>query len=164
MQQYVEQLFGLLNAPELVACGRAVQQAIGKDEELVTRVFPSVKRLLGQPSQRKVIFSGPNVEERIGMDTLYRFHLVFAKLFAALTEYMPMAIFLNNVQWADTESLSILRLLMRREPMAITIICGYQFFKTSLEGKSRGSDTLTKSEHVQDDDLTEPPTIPIYFE
>ena len=153
MQQYVEQLFGLLNAPELVACGRAVQQAIGKDEELVTRVFPSVKRLLGQPSQRKVIFSGPAVEERIGMATLYRFHLVFAKLFAALTEYMPMAIFLNNVQWADTESLSILRLLMRSEPMAITIICGYQFFRTSLEGKSRGSDTLSKSEHVPDDDL-----------
>ena len=28
MPQYVEQLFGLLNAPELVACGRAVQQAM----------------------------------------------------------------------------------------------------------------------------------------
>ena len=126
--QYVDQLFVLLDRKTLEKCSLDAKEAVGEDGGLLTNVVPALERILGKQS----IDSG-NERDRFGMASLYRFHIAFANLVAALTNNMPMGLVIDDVQWADSASLELLRNLMRGSPFALTIICGYRFCKERNE-------------------------------
>ncbi len=95
---------------------RRLQEALGPNGGVVTDVIPNVELLIGrQPELPRL---GPEESQN-------RFNLVFknfAKLFA--DEKHPLVLFLDDLQWADTASLNLIRTIMLDDDMRYLLIIG----------------------------------------
>jgi PAS domain S-box-containing protein len=93
-----------------------ILKAIGENGQLIIDVIPTLENIIGsQPSVRKVS----------GIEAQNRFNLLFRKFIQLFTKKEhPLTIFLDDLQWADSASLNLLKLLMSESAAGYLLILG----------------------------------------
>ncbi|XZN92786.1 MAG: AAA family ATPase [Microcoleus sp.] len=78
--------------------------ALGDNAQLIIEVIPELEKIIGKQ---------PPVVELIGTAAQNRFNLLFQKFIKLLsTKEHPLVIFLDDLQWTDSASMNLLKLLM----------------------------------------------------
>jgi predicted ATPase/signal transduction histidine kinase/tRNA A-37 threonylcarbamoyl transferase component Bud32 len=91
-------------------------QSLGESGQVLVEVIPDLERIIGpQPSMPSL----PPHEAQL------RFHLAFQRLVQALaSETQPLALFLDDLQWADLPSLHLLQALLTDSNCRYLLILG----------------------------------------
>jgi diguanylate cyclase (GGDEF)-like protein len=88
----------------LVAWQRQILEAVGANGQVIVEVLPELERIIGQQ---------PSPPELSGNAAQNRFNLVFQKFARVFTaSEHPLVMFLDDLQWADSASLHLLKLLL----------------------------------------------------
>ncbi len=93
-----------------------ILEALGENGQVIIDVIPELEHLIGKQ---------PEVPELEGNAAQNRFNLLFGKfirLFA--TKEHPLAIFLDDLQWADSASLKLIQLLMSETDSRYILLIG----------------------------------------
>ncbi|HAZ47652.1 MAG TPA: serine/threonine protein kinase [Cyanobacteria bacterium UBA11369] len=93
-----------------------ILEALGENGQVIIDVIPELEHLIGKQ---------PEVPELEGNAAQNRFNLLFGKfirLFA--TKEHPLAIFLDDLQWADSASLKLMQLLMSETDTRYLLLIG----------------------------------------
>ncbi|MDJ0704810.1 MAG: serine/threonine-protein kinase PknK [Leptolyngbyaceae cyanobacterium MO_188.B28] len=81
-----------------------ILEAVAKNGQVIIDVIPELERVIGQQ---------PAVPKLSGVAAQNRFNLIFGNFIRVFTtKAHPLVIFLDDLQWADSASLSLLKLLM----------------------------------------------------
>ncbi|MBD2563520.1 MULTISPECIES: ATP-binding sensor histidine kinase [Nostoc] len=87
--------------------------AVGENGQVLIEVIPELEQMIGKQ---------PAIAELSGGAAQNRFNLLFQKFIQVFaTREHPLVIFLDDLQWADSASLNLLKLLMTQSD------CGYLF-------------------------------------
>jgi PAS domain S-box-containing protein len=87
--------------------------AVGENGQVLIEVIPELEQIIGKQ---------PTIAELSGSAAQNRFYLLFQKFIQVFTtREHPLVMFLDDLQWADSASLSLLNLLMTQSD------CGYLF-------------------------------------
>ncbi|MCC5621639.1 AAA family ATPase [Nostoc sp. CHAB 5715] len=87
--------------------------AVGENGQLLIEVIPELEQIIGKQ---------PAIAELSGSAAQNRFNLLFQKFIQVFTTpEHPLVMFLDDLQWADSASLNLLKLLMAQSD------CGYLF-------------------------------------
>jgi len=124
LSQYTDRFLEAADTVTLERCRKAVKEAIGNDGVILTDLIPALERLLGK--QEAV------VNECYGSDAINRFRLDFSNFIRALTTVTPLVIFLDDIQWADTASMEIVRVLMHSRHMSLLLIASVRNEEASV--------------------------------
>ncbi|MDJ0553060.1 MAG: AAA family ATPase [Microcoleaceae cyanobacterium MO_207.B10] len=90
--------------------------ALGENRQVIIEVIPELEDIIG---------SQPAVTELSGTAAENRFNLVFLKFIQTFTtKYHPLVIFLDDLQWADTASLKLMKLLMSEKNSQYLLLLG----------------------------------------
>ncbi|MCX4247835.1 hybrid sensor histidine kinase/response regulator [Paraliomyxa miuraensis] len=102
LESLVQQILG--ESPESLArWRRRLRQAVGDNGRVITQVIPSVELVIGEQAP---------VPELPSNEARNRFQRVFGEFLAALcSAEHPLAIFLDDLQWADQGSIDLIRYL-----------------------------------------------------
>jgi predicted ATPase/class 3 adenylate cyclase len=88
----------------LLELKEVIQQAVGKEGRVLTSVLPNLEYIIGEQ---------PAVPEIGGAETQNRFNYVFSRFVEAISmREHPIALFIDDLQWADAASLRLLKVLM----------------------------------------------------
>jgi histidine kinase len=92
------------NEEKLGKLRSSIQAAVGEEGKVLTDVIPNLEHVIGKQ---------PEVAEIGGTEAQNRFNYVFRKLVTAIaTQEHPIVLFIDDLQWADSASLSLLNVLM----------------------------------------------------
>ncbi|NET56837.1 MAG: AAA family ATPase [Symploca sp. SIO2E6] len=95
-----------------------ILSALGENGQVIIDVIPELERLIGQQ---------PPVTELSTTAAQNRFNLLFSKFIQVFpTSEHPLVIFLDDLQWADSASLELLQLLMRKTSGSLLLIGAYR--------------------------------------
>ncbi len=109
------QLLSETNA-QLSSWKRQILQALGDDAQVIIEVIPELERIIGkQPPASKL--SGTAAQNRFNL--LFQ---KFIKIFAV--EEHPLVIFLDDLQWADSASFNLMKLLMSESENGYLFLIG----------------------------------------
>ncbi|MEH1791061.1 MAG: AAA family ATPase [Nostoc sp.] len=90
--------------------------AVGENGQLLIEVIPELEQLIGKQ---------PAIAELSGSAAQNRFNLLFQKFVQVFTtKEHPLVIFLDDLQWADSASLNLLKLLMAESNRGYLLIIG----------------------------------------
>ncbi|MEC4849566.1 MAG: AAA family ATPase [Jaaginema sp. PMC 1079.18] len=93
-----------------------ILEALGKNAQVIIEVIPELERII-EPQ--------PNVPELSGNAAQNRFNLLFNKFVQIFTtKEHPLVIFLDDLQWADSASLNLLKLLMNQSESGYLLVLG----------------------------------------
>ncbi|BAZ49510.1 two-component hybrid sensor and regulator [Nostoc sp. NIES-4103] len=82
-----------------------ILEAVGENGQILIEVIPELERIIGQQ---------PSVPELSPTAAQNRFNLLFQKFIDVFTtKEHPLVIFLDDLQWADSASLQLIKLLMQ---------------------------------------------------
>lgn len=91
---------------------------LGQEGKVLTDVMPSLELIIGKQ---------PPVAEVSGEDAQNRFNYVFQKWLSVLcTEQHPIVLFIDDLQWADSASLELLKTLMQKKDNHFFCIGAYR--------------------------------------
>ena len=111
----MEQLLGESDA-ELAHWKTKILNALGQSAQVIIEVIPELEHIIG---------SQPPVPKLSGSAAQNRFNLLFGKFVGAIaTQEHPLAIFLDDLQWADSASLNLLKLLMDGSEAKYLLVLG----------------------------------------
>ncbi|MFY0575878.1 ATP-binding protein [Cystobacter fuscus] len=83
---------------------RRIQSAVGLDGQLIVDVVPQIELIIG---------AQPPIQQLPLLEARHRFHRVFQKFLGVFTRSEhPLALFLDDLQWADAASLQLLQHLL----------------------------------------------------
>ncbi|MDX2510402.1 MAG: AAA family ATPase, partial [Desulfobacterales bacterium] len=107
------------NEENLSAYRTKIQEAVGAEGKVLTEVLPRLEAIIG-PQAELPDLGGPEAQNR--------FNFLFRKFIKAIaTDKHPLVIFVDDLQWADTGSLSLLKSLMSdKDSMHVLTICAYR--------------------------------------
>ncbi|NES06900.1 MAG: AAA family ATPase [Okeania sp. SIO2F4] len=89
---------------ELANWKEKILEAVGENGQVLIDVIPELERIIGQQ---------PPVPELSGTAAQNRFNLLFQKFIAVFTtQEHPLTLFLDDLQWADSASLNLMKVLM----------------------------------------------------
>ncbi len=89
---------------------------VGENGQVIVEVIPELEQIIGQQ---------PPVPELSGSAAQNRFNLLFQKFIQVFTtQEHPLAIFVDDLQWADSASLNLLQLLMSEVGSKYLLILG----------------------------------------
>ncbi len=101
---------------DLASWKAQILDAVGENGQVITDVIPELERIIGQQ---------PPVVELSGGAAQNRFNLVFGKFVCVFaTKEHPLVIFLDDLQWADSASLNLLKLLMDKSEAGYLLMLG----------------------------------------
>ena len=90
--------------------------AVGENGQVIIEVIPDLEGIIGQQ---------PSVPELSGSAAQNRFNLLFSKFVRVFaTPEHPLVIFLDDLQWADSASLNLLKLLMDKASTGYLLVLG----------------------------------------
>ena len=85
--------------------GRVIQSAVGREGRVLTDVIPNLVHIIGNQL---------SVPEVGGIEAQNRFNYVFKKFLSAIaTREHPVALFIDDLQWADAASINLMKVMMR---------------------------------------------------
>ncbi|MEM9276302.1 MAG: AAA family ATPase, partial [Cyanobacteria bacterium P01_F01_bin.143] len=89
---------------ELMQWKKKILAAVGENGQVIIDVIPQLEQIISKQ---------PPAPELSGSAAQNRFNLLFQKLFEVFTtKEHPLVIFLDDLQWADSASLTLIKLLM----------------------------------------------------
>ncbi len=93
-------------------------EALGPNGAVITEVLPSLEKVIGKQ---------PAVAELPTVQAQNRFNLIFQSFLNVLAQpKSPLVIFLDDLQWADSASLSLIKqIILLGKERALLIICTY---------------------------------------
>jgi predicted ATPase/signal transduction histidine kinase len=101
---------------ELANWKTKILSAVGENGQVIIDVIPELERIIGQQ---------PAVSELSGSAAQNRFNLLFGKFISVFTApEHPLVIFLDDLQWADSASLNLLKLLMEESEAGYLLVLG----------------------------------------
>ena len=93
-----------------------ILNAVGENGQVIIEVIPELERIIGKQ---------PAVPELSGSAAQNRFNLLFSKFIQVFTtKKHPLVIFLDDLQWADSASLSLMKLLMSEAENGYLLLIG----------------------------------------
>ncbi len=93
-----------------------ILEAIGENGQVIIDVIPELEQIIGQQ------FPAPKLE---GSAAQNRFNLLFGKFIRVFTtKEHPLVIFLDDLQWADSASLNLLKLLIKESGTGYLLVLG----------------------------------------
>lgn len=93
-------------------------EVLGQEGKVLTDVMPSFELIIGKQ---------PPIAEIDGEDTQNRFNYIFQKWLSAIcSEHHPIVLFIDDLQWADSASLDLLRALLLNPNNNFLCICAYR--------------------------------------
>ncbi|GGA26215.1 AAA family ATPase [Okeania sp. KiyG1] len=93
-----------------------ILEAVGENGQVLIDVIPELERIIGEQ---------PPVSELSGSAAQNRFHLLFEKFIAIFTtQEHPLTIFLDDLQWVDSASLNLLKVLMGDNQTGYLLLLG----------------------------------------
>lgn len=91
-------------------------EALGENGQVIIDLIPELEQIIGQQ---------PPVTELSGSAAQNRFNLLLSKFVRVFTtKEHPLVIFLDDLQWADSASLNLLKLLMNESEAGYLLILG----------------------------------------
>jgi predicted ATPase/signal transduction histidine kinase len=107
------------NEARLEVLRKEIQDAVGEEGKILTDVLPRLEHVIGPQ---------PDVAEVGGTETQNRFNYVFRKFVKAIsTADHPIVLFIDDLQWADSASLDLLRVLLTDpENRHLLCVCAYR--------------------------------------
>ncbi|MFS8117599.1 MAG: AAA family ATPase, partial [Microcoleus sp.] len=104
------------NAAEVQKWRVKILEALGDNSQVIIEVIPELERLIGKQ---------PSVPELEGNAAQNRFNLLFQKFIRVFaTKEHPLVIFLDDLQWADSASLKLMKLLMSETDTRYLLLMG----------------------------------------
>lgn len=104
------------NDAQLTAWKDKILAAVSENGQVIVDVIPELERIIGQQ---------PPVPELTGNAAQNRFNLLFQRFIQVFTTAdHPLVIFLDDLQWADSASLNLLKLLMSEASSGYLLILG----------------------------------------
>ncbi|MEG4571429.1 AAA family ATPase [Microcoleus sp. N3A4] len=101
---------------ELANWKEQILAAVGENGQVLIEVIPELEQIVG---------SQPPVIELVGSASQNRFNLLFGKFIQVfMKEEHPLVIFLDDLQWADSASLNLLKLLMSESEAGYLLVLG----------------------------------------
>lgn len=95
---------------------RKILDAVGENGQVIIDVIPELVRVIGQQ---------PAVPKLSGRAAQNRFNWLFGKFIRVFTSKdHPLVIFLDDLQWGDSASLNLLKLLMRESDLGYLLVLG----------------------------------------
>lgn len=111
----IQQLLGESDA-QLRAWKGKILEAVGESGQILIDVIPELERLIGQQT---------TVPELTGSAAQNRFNLLFERFVTVFTSKKhPLTIFLDDLQWADSASLSLIKVLIRKSQTQHLLLLG----------------------------------------
>ncbi|MEL7037284.1 MAG: AAA family ATPase [Cyanobacteria bacterium J06592_8] len=111
----MNQLLGESNR-NLVQWKTKILKAVGENGQVIIDVIPELEHIIGKQSP---------VPELSGSAAQNRFNLVFSQFVSILTtKEHPLVIFLDDLQWADSASLNLLKLLINELQTGYLLVLG----------------------------------------
>ncbi|MEC4803945.1 MAG: AAA family ATPase [Jaaginema sp. PMC 1079.18] len=93
-----------------------ILEALGENGQVIIKVIPELERIIGQQ---------PPAPELSGAAVQNRFNLLFQKFISVFTtKEHPLVIFLDDLQWADSASLSLIQVLMGESQLSHLLLIG----------------------------------------
>ncbi|MGB3512467.1 MAG: ATP-binding sensor histidine kinase [Microcoleaceae cyanobacterium] len=109
------QLLGESDA-ELATWKAKILNAVGENGQVIIEVIPELERIIG---------CQPPVAPLSGSAAQNRFNLLFGKFVRVFTtKEHPLVIFLDDLQWADSASLNLVKLLMDESETGYLLVLG----------------------------------------
>ncbi|MEM1167557.1 MAG: diguanylate cyclase [Cyanobacteria bacterium P01_H01_bin.35] len=101
---------------ELVKWKAKILEVVGENGQVIIDVIPELEKIIGEQ---------PAVAELSGSAAQNRFNLIFSKFLEIFTKQEhPLVIFLDDLQWADSASLNLLKLLMIDGKVGYLLVLG----------------------------------------
>lgn len=96
-----------------------IQESVGAEGKVLTEVLPRLENIIGPQ---------PDIPDLGGPEAQNRFNFLFRKFINAIASAdHPVVLFIDDLQWADTGSLSLLKSLMSdKDSMHVLTICAYR--------------------------------------
>ena len=93
-----------------------ILDAVGENGQVIIEVIPELEKIIGKQ---------PAVPELSGSAAQNRFNLLFNKFIQVFTtKEHPLVLFLDDLQWADSASLSLIKLLMSESERGYLLLIG----------------------------------------
>ncbi|MEM1170308.1 MAG: AAA family ATPase [Cyanobacteria bacterium P01_H01_bin.35] len=90
--------------------------AVGENGQVIIEVIPELEQIIGKQ---------PTVPKLSGSAAQNRFNLLFSKFIQVFTtKEHPLVIFLDDLQWADSASLNLMKLLMNERERGYLLLIG----------------------------------------
>ncbi len=111
----IRQLLGQSDA-ELNTWKTKILAALGESGQVIIDVIPELSVIIGQQ---------PPIPELSGSAAQNRFNLIFGRFVRVFTtKEQPLVIFLDDLQWVDSASLNLLKLLMEESEIGHLLLLG----------------------------------------
>ena len=107
------------NKTRLEPIKKEIKTIIGDEGKVLTDLIPNLELLIG---------TQPNIPKLGGMESQNRLNYLFSSFIQAITAAEhPIVLFIDDMQWADSASLSLLNVLMsNKELNHLMCICAYR--------------------------------------
>ena len=93
-----------------------ILSAVGENGQVIIEVIPELEKIIGKQ---------PSVPELSGSAAQNRFNLLFNKFIQVFTtKEHPLVLFLDDLQWADSASLNLLKVLMSESEKGYLLLIG----------------------------------------
>ncbi|MDT3426712.1 diguanylate cyclase (GGDEF)-like protein/PAS domain S-box-containing protein [Paenibacillus forsythiae] len=98
---------------------KSLRTAVGGNGSLITNIIPELERLIGVQ---------PEIEPLNPAEEINRFFLTFANFIEGITNNeRPLVLFLDDVQWADSSNLQLIKkLALSNHLRKLFIVCSYR--------------------------------------
>lgn len=114
------------NNTRLEPIKQQINQALGEEGKVLTDLIPNLELLIG---------TQPDVPKLGGLESQNRLNYLFSSFIKAIasTDH-PLVLFIDDLQWADSASLSLLNVLMSNKELSFFMcICAYRDNEVSEE-------------------------------
>ncbi len=117
LKEFVQQCLGQ-NQIALDVWRTAIQSSVGEFGHVITDIIPEFEMLIGK--QKSIPLVSP-------VETVARRNLVFLNLIKDICAAgYPLIIFLDDLQWADSATLSLLEIIIEESPQNLMMILSYR--------------------------------------
>ncbi|MFK8186013.1 MAG: PAS domain S-box protein [Phormidesmis sp.] len=115
LRDLMGQLLGESDA-QLQEWNEKILEAVGENGQVLIEVIPELEKIIGQQ---------PPIPKLSGNAARNRFNLLFEKFIAVFTtQEHPLTLFLDDLQWVDSASLSLLQVLMGESQTGYLLLVG----------------------------------------